>query len=98
VGGRAEDPHAAAGVLDHREGVPPSPGQRHRLDEVGRHQSFSLAAQESRPRGGGPFGGRINAGLAQDLPDRRRGGCHCQDEQFAVDTPVPPCGVLPGQA
>jgi rifampin ADP-ribosylating transferase len=26
----------------------------------------------------------------EDLPDRGRGGRYCQDEEFAVDAPVPP--------
>jgi hypothetical protein len=98
VGGGAQDPDPSAGVLDHREDVHPGPGQRHRLDEVGREQGSSLGAQEGRPRGGGPFWGRVDAGLVEDLPDRRRSDRHRQDEEFAVDAPVPTGGVFPGQA
>ena len=43
-------------------------------------------------------GGRIDAGLVEDLPDRGRGDRYRWDEEFAVDAPVPNGGVLPGQA
>jgi hypothetical protein len=34
--------------------------------------------------------GRVDPGLAQDRPDRRRGDLDPEGEQFAVHPPIPP--------
>jgi hypothetical protein len=44
VRGGAQDPDAAAGVLDHGKDVQERAGQRHRLDEVGGQQPLGLRA------------------------------------------------------
>jgi hypothetical protein len=41
---------------------------------------------------------RVDAGLVQDLPDRRRGDLHAQHEQFAVHTSVAPAAVFGREA
>jgi hypothetical protein len=40
----------------------------------------------------------IDACLAQDFPDRRRGDFHAEYHQFAVHPPISPAAVFPGQA
>ena len=59
-------------------------------------QGLGLRAQEVRPGGGGASGRGVDAGLVQDLPHRRRGDLHPEDEQFAVHAPVTPRRVLRG--
>jgi len=41
---------------------------------------------------------RVYPGVFEDFPDRGRGDLHAQDQQLAVDAPVPPGVVLVGQA
>ncbi len=47
---------------------------------------------------GGALGCGVDPGLVEDLPHGGGGGLDTGDEQFAVDAPVAPAGVLPGQA
>jgi hypothetical protein len=47
---------------------------------------------------GRPFGGGVDAGVFQDLPDGGGGDLDAEDEQLAVHPPVAPAGVPPGQA
>jgi len=85
-------------VLDHREYVHPCAGECDSFEEVTGQQDVSLRAKELCPGVGGALGGRVEAGVGEDLPHR---GCcdrHAQDEKFTVDSPVAPTGVLLGQA
>jgi hypothetical protein len=91
-------PDTAAGNLDDREDVHPGAGERDGLDEVRRQQRLGLRAQEIRPRRGGPIGCGIDPGLAQDLPDSRRGDLDAEGEQLAVHAPVAPRRVVRHQA
>jgi hypothetical protein len=55
--GDAEDPDAAAGMLNDCQDVQPRTGQRDRLEEVRGRQGLGLRAQELRPGGRGPVAG-----------------------------------------
>jgi hypothetical protein len=93
---RTEDADTAGGVFADRQDVHAHSGQGHRLDEVRGQQRLGLGVEERRPVRGGPVGGGVDAGLAQDLPDRGGGDLDAEGAQFAVDTVVPPGVVLPG--
>jgi len=41
---------------------------------------------------------RIDVGVFEDLPDGGGSVFHPEDEQFTVDAPVSPAGVVPSQA
>src|SRR5215471_21776879 len=43
-------------------------------------------------------GAGVDPGFPQQLPHGGRGDLHPEHEQFAVQPPIPPAGVLPGQA
>jgi hypothetical protein len=96
--GRARDPGPPVRVLDHREHVGSCPGQGDRFDEVAREKCVYLPTQEIRPGARRPLGCRWDTGFRQDFPDRGRGYLHPQNEQLAVQAPIPPVGILPGQA
>lgn len=85
MGRDAEDPDAAAGMLDHCEDVETGAGQRHSLEEVRGDDGLGLGAQECRPGGARTLRCRIDTGVFEDLPDRGGGDLHAEDEQFAVD-------------
>ena len=68
------------------------------MQEVDRQDPGGLGVQELPPRRTGPARRRIDARGPQDLIDGRRGGGHAELGQLAVDPPVAPQRVLPGQA
>jgi hypothetical protein len=98
VFGGAEDSDSAAGVFDHGEHVHPRPGESDRLEEVAGQQCVGLRSEEVGPGRDRSFGRRVDAGVVQDLPQRGRGHGDAEHDQFAVQPPVAPVGVLPRQA
>jgi hypothetical protein len=96
MGGDAEQPHPAGGQLDDEQNV--QAAQQHGLDvgEVAGQDALGLGGQELRPALPGSLWGRVDAGPAQDQPDR--GGCDpvAEPDQLAVDPPVTPAGVVRG--
>lgn len=94
VCGRAGDPHAAGGVLDHREDVQRRSGQCFGLEEVGGEDGLGLGAQEGRSGGVLAFGCGVDAVFLEDVPHGAGGDLDTEDGEFAVDAPVPPAGIL----
>jgi hypothetical protein len=73
-------------------------GHRHDFEEIGRKDGFCLGPQKRRPAGRGACGCRVDAGVVEDLPHGGRRDFDAQDEQLAVDTPIPPRAVFPREA
>jgi hypothetical protein len=92
--GRAGDPDAPGGVLDHREGVQGRPGQCLGLEEVGGEDGVGLGAQERGSGGAVPLRCGVDAVLLEDIPQGGGGDLDAEGGELAVDTPVPPTGVV----
>ena len=82
-------------MLDEEQDV--QAAQEHGVDveEVGREDRLRLSVQERPPGLPRPGGRRVDAGVLEDLPHRRRGQPVPKAGQLAVDAPVPPARVLP---
>ena len=98
VGGDAEDVHAAGGVLDDEERVEPVQGDRVEVEQVAGEDRLGLRSEELRPGRSGPPRRGVDAGGVQDFPDGGGADLVAEAGEFAVDAPVPPGGVLGGQA
>src|SRR5690349_9175313 len=75
-----------------------APGQGDCLEEVAGQQALGLGAEEIGPRGGTAFGRRVDPGVVQDLPDGGSGDLYPEHQQLAVDTAIPPPGILADQS
>jgi hypothetical protein len=64
----------------------------------GRDDGLGLGAQKRGPGLAASLGCRFDAGVFEDLPDGGDCDPDAEDEQFAVDAPVSPGAVLPGEA
>jgi hypothetical protein len=85
VGGDAQQPGPAAGEFDDEQDV--EAAQQHGLDigEVTGQDAFGLGAQELPPALRCSSGSRVDAGPAQDEPDRGRCQPVAEPDQLAVD-------------
>ena len=65
------------------------------MEEVRRQDRLGLPGKERPPGLPRPPGSRVDAGVLEDLPHRRRRQLVSQPGQLAVDAPVPPARVVP---
>jgi hypothetical protein len=88
--------HPAAVMFDHDEDV--EAAQEHGVDvqEVDREDRVGLRGQELAPGRPGPSGRWIEPRTLQDRPDGGGGHGMAEADQFAVDSPVSPAGILAG--
>ncbi len=93
----AQDPDAPAAVLDHRKDVYLRAVEQVGGEEVQCQDPLRLGPEELRPARAVPARSTVDSGALENLPDRRR--CHRDAEpgELAVDSPVAPRLVLPGQ-
>jgi hypothetical protein len=98
VRGGAENTDAPASVVDGSEDVLALSGEGDGLDEVHRQDRLGLGAQEASPRDGRPLRGWVNAIGLEDLPHGGGSDLDAGEDEFAVDAPVAPGGVLGCQA
>ena len=96
VGGDPGDVHAATVVLDHDEDVEAAQEDGVDVGEIDREDRVGLRGQELSPGRTGPPGRGIESGVFQDLPDGRRGHAMAEADQFTLDAPVAPSGILAG--
>jgi hypothetical protein len=84
----------AGAVLDDDQGV--DAPQQHGVDveEAGREDAVGLCGQELFPGWACAAGRGIDPGVVQDLPDRGGGDRVTEFDEFAVDAPVSPRGVV----
>ena len=68
------------------------------FEEVAGEQGAGLAAEEVSPGCARSFRRGWDAVLLEDLPDGGGGDRDSQGREFAMDAPVPPRGVLSGEA
>lgn len=89
-----EDMDLASGVLDDEERV--QPAQRDGIDvkQVASQDRVGLSAQELRPSGPRSPWRRVDSRGFEDLPDSRGANPVAQAGKFAVDSTVPPGGIL----
>jgi hypothetical protein len=92
--GGAEDPDAAAGVLDDGEDVQARSGQGAGFEEVACGQRVRLVVQEVGSGGALAFRCGWDAVLAEGLPDGGGGDLDVQGCELTVDWAVPPGAVL----
>src|SRR3954467_7225260 len=57
-----------------------------------------LGPQEARPSDRAASWRGLDAGVLEDLPDGGGGDGDAESRQLAVDPPVTPCRILPGEA
>ena len=88
--------HPAGADLDEEQDMEPAECRGVDAREVGRDDAFRLGADELRPGGSGPFGGRVDSRGPQDRPHRRRGDRIADTAQFALYAPIPSLWVLDG--
>ena len=88
--------HTSGADLDEEQDMQSAEGGGVDTGEVGRDDSFRLGANELRPGGSGPFGGRVDSRGPQDRPHRRRGDRIADTAQFALYAPIPSLWVLDG--
>jgi hypothetical protein len=81
----------------HGQHIQTGAGQRDGVEEVDGDERLGLGAQERRPRAARAIRCRIDASALEDLLYRRGGNLHPEHEQFTVDTPISPAGILRGQ-
>lgn len=94
----AEDPHAAGGVLDHRQHAQGRTGQGLGLEEICGEEGLGLGAEKTGSGGVLPVGrGRDAVGL-EDAPDGGGGYFDAKRGEFAVHSPLAPRGIFPYQA
>jgi hypothetical protein len=67
-------------------------------EEVARQDRVGLGGQELFPGWSGSPRCRVDAGVVQDLPHRAGRDPVAQAEQFTLDAPVAPGGVLGGES
>ena len=74
--------------------------QQHRVDveEVARQQATRLGTQEPLPAHARRPRSRARASTSQDAPHGALPHPVTQLREFALDPPVPPTGILPGEA
>src|ERR1035438_5219820 len=95
--GDAEDADAPGRVLYYGEDIGPGAVKQIGCEEVARQDRLGLGAQELRPGCRGSPRRRVDSGVLQDLPCRRRRYLHSEAGQLAVNPAVAPFGVLAGQ-
>jgi len=88
--GGAQDPDASAAVLDCRKDVHLRAIEQVSGEEVQRQDPLRLGSQELRPARAVPAGRRVDSGVLEDLPHRRRRHGDAEPGKLAVDPPVPP--------
>ncbi|XIF73698.1 hypothetical protein Q4V65_01945 [Kutzneria buriramensis] len=98
VRGDAGDVERADVMLEERQRVQPSAGDRVHMEEVRSDDPLGLGGEELTPTGAGAARSGVDTGCIQDLPDRRRCDPMPQPGQFALDSAVAPPWVFPCQA
>ena len=86
----AQDPDAPVAVLDHRKDVHLRAIEQVGSEEVQRQDPLCLGSQELRPARAVPAGRRVDPGVLEDLPHRRRRHDDAEPGKLTVDPPVPP--------
>ena len=86
----AQDPDAPAAVLDHRKDVHLRAIEQVSGEEVQRQDPLRLGSQELRPPRAVPARSRVDPGVLEDLPHRRRRHDDAEPGKLTVDPPVPP--------
>jgi len=97
MGSAAYDADPPGGVFNDGQAVHLRTVQQVDGEEVGSDDRFGLGAQELCPRRPGPSRRRVDSGPGEDLQHRRGGDPDAHAGEFAVDSPVSPGLVLPGQ-
>ena len=97
MGGHAEDPDAAGGVLDDCQDVGGGAVEQVNGEEVGGQHRLSLGVEVLRPRRSTTSGRGWQPSVGENLPHRRGGHADAEAGEFSVDTPVAPARVLPSQ-
>jgi hypothetical protein len=86
----AQDPDAPVAVLDYRQDVRLRAIEQVSGEEVQRQDRLRLRPQELRPARAVPAGRRVDPGVLEDLPHRRRRHDDAKPGKLAVDPPVSP--------
>jgi hypothetical protein len=97
VSGDAQGVHPPCADLHHEEHVQASEEDRVDVQEVAGEDSVRLGGQELPPGGRRAARGGCEPGRGQDPPYRSRADPVPEAEEFALDAPVSPPRVLPGQ-
>ena len=97
VPGGTQDPDPAGAMLDYGKDIGLRAVEQAGGEEIQRQDPLRLGPQELRPARSIPARSGVNPGALKDLPHRRRSNRYSQSGQLAVDPPVPPGLVLPGQ-
>ena len=98
VPGGSEYPYPAGAMLDDRKDVHLAAVEQAGGEEVQRQDPPRLRSQELRPARAVPAGRRADAGILEDLPDRRRSHRDAEPGQLAMDPLVPLRLILTGQS
>jgi hypothetical protein len=93
----SEDADAPGGVLGHGQDMGLGAVGQVSREEVACHDHLGLGAQKLRPGRRGSARRRVDSGLLENFPYRRRRYRHSQAGQLAVDPAVPPFRILAGQ-
>ena len=97
VGGDAQDVHAPGADLHHEQDVQAPEEHGVNVQEIARQDPGCLGGQELPPGRGCPSWRGREPGSGQYPPDRSRANAMTEAEELALDAPVPPPWVLPGQ-
>ncbi|WP_246107765.1 hypothetical protein [Saccharothrix saharensis] len=84
-------------MLEERQRVEAFAEHSVEVEEVGRDDALGLGGEQFSPGRAGAAWRRVDAGVVQDLPDRRMGDPVAESSQFALDSAVAPPWVLPGE-
>ncbi len=98
AGGDAGQVNAAGAVFDDDQGVESPEQHRVHVDEIGGDDAAGLRGEELLPGRAGAAGRRADPGVVQDLPDRGGSDRVAEPDQFALHPPVPPGGIVCGDA
>jgi hypothetical protein len=98
VGGDPGEVDASAVEFDEEQDVEPSESDGVDGEEVTCEHLMRLCVEELAPGGSAPLGTRVNSGLFEDRPNRRRREPIAETDEFAVDAPITPSPVLGREA
>jgi hypothetical protein len=93
----AEDSDPSAAMLDDGQDMHLGAVDQVGDEEVQRQDPLRLGSEELAPARAVPAGRRVDPGVPEDLPDRRRRHRDAEGRELAVDPPVTPRLVLTGQ-
>ncbi|MFI9811355.1 hypothetical protein [Saccharothrix variisporea] len=97
VGGDAGDVQASGVVFEERQRVEACAEHGVEMEEVRCDDALGLGGEELPPGRAATAGCRVDARVVQDLPDGRVGDVVAESGQFALDAPMTPSWVLPGE-